>query len=223
MILVDLKIDETRCDPLLDRITRHPDHAAMTAWLIGGGARSQYTGEKIGDYDFVFKDMKSLVLFRKIIRDVGAKKVSETFSNDRTRMTCEDFVLRYGEEQHEYVYIQMKYELYERVDVQLNTADFTVCQFYMQLGNEVKLGATAQAIEDYNNKHLRIHRMLMPMSTLQRIPKFVARGFVPWNNVKFYQDIIRRIREAPEQAITVGTEPKGKRYKKDWKDEFNIP
>lgn len=190
-------------------------------WLIGGAARSLFTGEPIKDYDFVFTEYESLVLFKNTLYSLGAKKIAETESASTPgKRLCEDFIFRWGKKQEEYAYIQLKHEFYSSPVQQFDWADFTICHFAKLYGREDRLVASAIGYEDYTNKRLRFHKVSSPLATLIRIPKYINRGFSPQNDVAFYSEIIGIIQAMPVNHA--GFKPKRKAYLKDWKEKFNV-
>lgn len=187
-------------------------------WLVGGAARSLYSGEPVNDYDFVFGNIDSLNTFVSHLRNLGAKKVSETI-DVTDRITCEDFVLVWSDDSHSY--IQIKHEFYHHPCDQFNTVDFTICQFAKMFGDSDQFVATVDGVNDFENKHLRIHKLYWPIATMARIPKFINLGYTPFrSNTEFYGGIIATVKQIPDNHIAFA--PRTKKYVKSWKEKFGV-
>lgn len=182
--------------------------------LVGGAARAMYTGEPIKDFDFAFSDKKSLVLFRDMLLELGATKVSQTYSQIyEGKILCEDMVLT---NKHGYAYIQLKHEFYRHPADQFSTADFTVCHFALTFGRRSKLVIGKQGLDDQKNMVLRFHHVSAPLATMIRIPRYIAKGYKPESEVDFYSELITLIRQMPDDSL--GFKPKTKAYIAGWED-----
>ncbi len=182
--------------PFFSELAERFRRSTHRIWLVGGAARSMHTGEPVADYDFVFGDMDSAIAFRKYL---GLEnRISITYPHQGDKPIGEDY--RYSGNS-----VQLKFgKFYAEAAEQLDSADFTVCQFYYAVGavdpGESRFGATPAAINDASLKRLRLHRLTQPAGTLARIPKFIARGYLPESNVSFYRPLVEEIRFLPYDA-----------------------
>jgi len=150
------------------------------------------------DYDLVFSSLETMSVFRTALRSRGAKPMSVTLGPINPDVIGEDLLYR-GK------VVQLKYaQTYDKPEDQMDTADFTICQFAVDLAPMVNgqmwyLAATysAQGLVDAEDHVLRIHKLTQPTATLGRIYKFMARGYKPESNVDFWLPLVKDIRQMP--------------------------
>jgi len=190
-------------DAVLNRIL---DRAPNGYILMGGAARSLYSGEPVKDYDFAFCSTEQRHAFVDHLNEIGAVKVAETRGEDGNK-TCEDFRLPF--EDGTYAYIQCKCEFYKTAWQVWHATDFTIVQFCYIDG---ALMASEEAVYDSDHKILRLHHVYGPESTLMRIQRFIEKGYQPANGSAFYAELVRKIRALPENRIN---KPLLKRVRKE--------
>lgn len=204
----------TNEDAVLNRVLKWFRPTRVTL-LIGGAARSLHSGEQVKDYDFAFGSKTGLDEFVAHLGRIGAVKVAETYTLE-DRLSCEDFVFRFGPAQEEYTYIQVKHEFYSSLSDLFATTDLTIAQFccMISLGGR-NLVASEQGAADLEGKLLRLHNVTSPVSTLARWLKFKDRGYEP-------VDDDERLSELHVERTNAGLKRK-RHIVANWRELFNVP
>lgn len=148
--------------------------------LAGGALRCLVDpNEEIVDYDLFFKNTTDLVDTRNELEAFGFRKVfecpqGELYTYVRKSMKVQLIVKRY----------------YKDVKDLLDSFDFTACQIAIFEGN---LYIAREAIRDIKRKRLNLNTIEYPVATLNRIQKYIKKGYTV--NEAFYQELVYRISE----------------------------
>lgn len=144
-------------------------------WLAGGAIRRIITGQDIfeGDFDLFFDSQETYSeVFNTLTKKMGAKPIRETDFN--TELSLSDNGITYR--------VQLIFgQYYKSADELLNTFDFTLCMFAIQLPivglsqNEVICGDSS--LYDVGRKRIVINNLQNPVPSLRRLIKYTQQGF----------------------------------------------
>jgi tRNA nucleotidyltransferase/poly(A) polymerase len=164
-------------------------------YVAGGCVRTLLTGEQVTDIDFFFRDRESLESTRSHLLHHGARLIfkcprNELFTYEfkgyKVQLICKRFYTSLGE--------------------LLDSFDFTICRFGFVLADVVMLERANLAkfltrdINDYNDlqrRVLRVHRIEYPVASLNRVHKYMKKGFVPYNTEDFFIQLVMAVKTAP--------------------------
>lgn len=148
------------------------------AILAGGSLRKVVdNADEIVDYDLFFMNAEQRDKTKGMLETFGYRLVfacpqGELFTYKRkgvkVQMICKRF--------------------YTSIEDLLDSFDFTACQIALYDG---KLYVTKQTIRDIKRKELRLNKIEYPVATLNRIQKYLAKGYKP--SQEFYQSIVKAI------------------------------
>ena len=155
--------------------------------IAGGAARSVISKEKIEDIDmFLYDNSNKDEIIKKLV-DVGFKVVFE----------CSELVTLNGFGTKVQVIDKARYGSTEEL---LDTFDFTICQVaIIKQYQDFVVAVMDNTIRDIVYNNLRINRIEYPVATLNRINKYINKGYRPVedmylylfkkiNNVVFYEN-----------------------------------
>lgn len=159
--------------------------------IAGGCIRDMFVGEKIKDYDMFFDSEESAL-------KVEAWFDSMVANNKATKMPSNDRLVNYRYKDKWFQLIKSNYWQINSSAL-IDDFDFTICQamvrknsdgpgiFSQLLGkqpNTITIGEIPLAMtvgeyffEDCLSKHLRINKILFPYNTLERMQKYIKKGY----------------------------------------------
>jgi hypothetical protein len=167
--------------------------SSCNSFIAGGAVRAIYNKELFSDFDIFSRTTIAHVALKAALLDKGFKKVYE--NSTVVRFTLNDFtyvdavVPRKG-----------KHLLtYGHPETVISHFDFSVCRAAIM--NERQAVVSSNFEEDCKKKKLRIEHIVCPLSTVQRIGKYGAKGYKISSNetVKLFQEWTKRI-ESPKIA-----------------------
>lgn len=167
-----------RAQFLLPIIITNLLECSKDAYLAGGVIRSYFDGTKVEDYDFFFKNQKAVTLFVELLKLEKFKLVYEcsegklfTFKhkNMKIQVVCERY--------------------YSNEEELINSFDITACMFVLDC--YMRLHTYKESIKAAKNKELRINKVEYPLATMNRIDKYVKKGYYFSNEDKL--DFIKMI------------------------------
>ena len=154
-------------------------------WLAGGSLRRMLLGQRLeSDLDFFFRNETQLASFRETVEDMGLEKKRETEHHVHYRGMV-------GDTQRDVQCIRFAYS--SSADAVVDRFDFTICQFAYD-GERLTVGE--HALWDLGRKRLAVHKITYPVSSMRRLLKYGAQGFVACNGA--IAAILRQTAERPE-------------------------
>lgn len=165
-------------------------------WVAGGAVRTILTGEEVSDVDLFFRDQAAR---DDMIRNLDSKGAKQLFVCPKRELFTYDF------RGFKVQLICKRY--YETKRQLLDSFDFTICRFGFSLSDVHQLDGhprvadfVSLAFSDYydlQRRHLRVHKIEYPVATLNRIQKYMKKGFKPWHQEDFYVQLVMAIKAAP--------------------------
>jgi len=169
--------EQTSLANALSRLPKIGDGKGV--WLAGGSVRRTFEGQKLdSDFDFFFRDEKSMDDFIKKLEGRGANLLKE---NDKNKM----FILPSEVEEHEIEGFDGKYipelkiqcinfEFFPDIQAVIDSFDFTICMFAFD-GTDFFIGDFS--LWDLSKKRLVINKISYAVSSMRRLIKYTNQGF----------------------------------------------
>lgn len=154
-------------------------------WLAGGAARTLITNERVSDYDLFFKSHTECDWTKERLRALGnyscvfrcPKGELETWKSTKGGPKVQLITKRY----------------YSDAQDLINSFDFTICRFVTEArGTESHPRIVLRSPEDEFdavNHFLRIWKVEYPVATLNRIQKYLKKGYQPWDGQGFWESV----------------------------------
>lgn len=139
--------------------------AVQPGWIAGGALRDYFQRKPLStDVDVFFRSKTDC---EQAIDNLDAKGVQKIYSNDR----LEGYLIR-G------LHIQLvKQRFFPTPADTVDNFDFTVCCAAVSHDGEVVIHE--DFFEDLAANRLAIHNMSYPLGTFSRMPRYIAKGFMP--------------------------------------------
>lgn len=162
-------------------------------FVAGGAVRTIITGESVSDIDIFFQTPELAHEFKKNLESKNAQKIFECPKGELFTFLYQNF---------KFQLIMKRY--YQNATELLNSFDFTICRFGFELFDINNAGFMTRRFAlnksdmiDLQKRHLRIHRIEYPVATLNRVHKYMKKGFVPYHQEDFFKQLVFAIRAAP--------------------------
>jgi len=133
--------------------------------IAGGSIRDKLLNVKIKDYDVFVQDKDT------------EQKLMEFFNNNGKEGRVNDYLANYTYEKKWIQIVRGKYYNMKTTEL-IDSFDYTICMA-MITTDGIKVGE--HFFEDLKNKRLRINKITYPLATLERLQKYIKKGFTACN------------------------------------------
>lgn len=183
------RVYEQQVEDFLDLLEPLEPFDNPGVWLAGGAARSLITNERVSDYDLFFHDHTDRDATIDRLRAIGYSKVFECPKGELQTWK--------GKNTPKVQLITKRY--YADMHDLINSFDFTVCKFATEArgtsGGARVVIRHAEDEFDAVNRYLRIWKIEYPIATLNRIQKYLAKGYKPWDGQFFWESVALAIQD----------------------------
>lgn len=133
------------------------------SWLAGGALRAHFSRDEVKDFDLFFSDESYALMAELLLAQLGGECTFRCPAGELSTWRL------YG------MQIQcVKVRYYHTMEQLVDSFDFTMTMFAT---DGVTLVTSRRAIRDARDKALNINRVTYPVATLNRMCKFVKRGY----------------------------------------------
>lgn len=165
--------------------------------LAGGAIRDALFGNEIQDYDLFLENGADVEQVKGFFIDKGYSNTficpeGKLFTYVKSKDSGEVKIGKYDPSKHIKVQIIVKRYYYDVLDL-INSFDFSVTYFGMCFqNNTLKIYTNRRAIVDVRKKRINLVNLEYPVSTINRLHKYRARGYYCGFVIK---DIVKRVAE----------------------------
>lgn len=181
------RVHEQQVEEFLDLLEPRENRGV---WLAGGAARSLITNEPVVDYD---------LFFRSHVEREWTEERLRALDFDRIFQCPKGELSTWVKGKHKVQLITKRY--YKDECDLIDSFDFTICRFVTEAcGTDVSERVVMRSPEDEFdavNRYLRLWTIEYPISTLNRIQKYLKKGFKPWNAQGFWEDVAIAVQSIP--------------------------
>lgn len=183
------------------------------AFLAGGFMRSILSNTPIKDYDIFFNGEASLKLMVKRIHNAPEGSFLHGYESD---ISVQDLINNVNKNRK---YIMFTHESkppiqlirtrwYDRNEEVIDKFDMTFAQF--SIDSDLQISYSSQAVDDAQNKRLRLRQVIFPVSTGLRLRRFLDAGFRWYSDnydghqrdeyIKLGQKYLEKLKKAAQSA-----------------------